>query len=57
MLDNLHRTPPPTEVVDAPSLVAGEWVTDRPHADRVGPWVRGIVSTARKRGLPLIMRA
>jgi len=48
MLDNLIRTPPPAEVVEAPSLVAGEWVTAGPRADRVGPWVRGVVSTAHQ---------
>ncbi|GIF63034.1 aldehyde dehydrogenase [Asanoa ishikariensis] len=48
MLDNLIRTPPPAEVVEAPSLVAGQWVTAGPHADRIGPWVRGVVSTAHQ---------
>ena len=28
--------------------VAGEWVSDGPRADRVGPWTREVVSTARQ---------
>ena len=31
-------------------LVAGEWRTDGPRADRIGPWTRDIVSTARQAG-------
>ena len=31
-------------------LVAGEWRSDGPHADRIGPWTRDIVSTARQAG-------
>ncbi|GIF01943.1 aldehyde dehydrogenase family protein [Paractinoplanes rishiriensis] len=31
-------------------LVAGEWLVDGQHADRVSPWTRAVVSTARQAG-------
>jgi acyl-CoA reductase-like NAD-dependent aldehyde dehydrogenase len=31
-------------------LVAGEWRSDGPRLDRVGPWTREVVSTARQAG-------
>ncbi|MDG4825239.1 aldehyde dehydrogenase family protein [Asanoa sp. WMMD1127] len=31
-------------------LVAGEWRTDGPHVERLGPWTRDVVSTARQAG-------
>jgi acyl-CoA reductase-like NAD-dependent aldehyde dehydrogenase len=29
-------------------LIAGRWITDGPTIDRIGPWVREVVSTARQ---------
>ncbi|MEV0900781.1 aldehyde dehydrogenase family protein [Actinoplanes sp. NPDC049802] len=31
-----------------PCLIAGEWVGDGPREDRVGPWTRAVVSSARQ---------
>ncbi|MEH1127093.1 aldehyde dehydrogenase family protein [Micromonospora sp. CPCC 206061] len=50
MLDHLIRTAPPPEVVEVGCLVAGDWVSDGTRLDRVGPWVRRVVSTARQAG-------
>ncbi|HEV7711154.1 MAG TPA: aldehyde dehydrogenase family protein [Asanoa sp.] len=36
------------DVIEVPGLVAGEWTKAGPHVDRFGPWVRGVVSTARQ---------
>ncbi|MET8306688.1 aldehyde dehydrogenase family protein [Micromonospora sp. NPDC005173] len=47
MLDKPIRTAP-TEVVEVGCLIAGEWVTAGPKLERVGPWVRESVSTARQ---------
>ncbi len=46
MLDTL-LTPPADAVRPAPALVAGEWVSDGPSAERIGPYVRRPVSAAR----------
>jgi acyl-CoA reductase-like NAD-dependent aldehyde dehydrogenase len=54
MLDNLIGTPPP---VDVGCLVAGEWRDDGPRADRQGPWVRRVVSTARQADEPDVRAA
>jgi acyl-CoA reductase-like NAD-dependent aldehyde dehydrogenase len=37
-------------MLDSPvgCLVAGEWVVDGGRAERIGPWVRAVVSTARQ---------
>jgi acyl-CoA reductase-like NAD-dependent aldehyde dehydrogenase len=40
--------PSADEVRPAPALVAGSWVTEGTHAERVGPYVRRVVSTARQ---------
>ena len=46
MLDTILK-PPSDEVRTAAALVAGEWLTDGPSAERVGPYVRRPVSVAR----------
>jgi acyl-CoA reductase-like NAD-dependent aldehyde dehydrogenase len=50
MLDNLIRTAPSTGVVEVGCYVAGDWLTDGPRVDRMGPWARRVVSTARQAG-------
>ncbi|GAA4461324.1 aldehyde dehydrogenase family protein [Phytohabitans houttuyneae] len=47
MLDNLIRTAP-TDVVEVGCLVAGEWLAGGTRAERIGPWARRAVSTARQ---------
>jgi acyl-CoA reductase-like NAD-dependent aldehyde dehydrogenase len=42
--------PPADAVRTAAAFVAGDWVTDGPSAERVGPYVRRTVSTARTAG-------
>jgi acyl-CoA reductase-like NAD-dependent aldehyde dehydrogenase len=48
MLDKLIRTGSPTEVIDVGCLVAGDWRSDGPRQDRMGPWTRRVVSSARQ---------
>ncbi|MEU5673680.1 aldehyde dehydrogenase family protein [Micromonospora sp. NPDC047762] len=48
MLDNLLRVSP--AAVPAGCLIAGEWLTEGETVDRVGPWARRVVSTARQAG-------
>src|SRR5687767_5604476 len=38
------------EVVEVGCLIAGDWRSDGPQADRMGPWARRVVSTARQAG-------
>jgi acyl-CoA reductase-like NAD-dependent aldehyde dehydrogenase len=40
-------SPPAIEVAQAPELLAGEWIGDGPVAERVGPYLREVVSRAR----------
>jgi len=37
-------------VIEVGCLVAGDWLRDGPRVDRMGPWARQIVSTARQAG-------
>ncbi len=46
MLDSIFPTARPGSVVDAPSLLAGAWSTAGTPAERVGPYVRRVVSRA-----------
>jgi acyl-CoA reductase-like NAD-dependent aldehyde dehydrogenase len=46
MLDAILGSPPQA-VVRAPALLSGKWVVDGPAAERVGPFTRSVVSTAR----------
>jgi acyl-CoA reductase-like NAD-dependent aldehyde dehydrogenase len=46
VLDSILK-PSVDEVRPSPALVAGAWLMDGPRADRVGPYVRRVVSTAR----------
>jgi acyl-CoA reductase-like NAD-dependent aldehyde dehydrogenase len=47
LLDQLLRSAAGDEPVAVPALLAGEWVSDGPTADRCGPYVRRPVSRAR----------
>ncbi|GAA0434215.1 aldehyde dehydrogenase [Actinoplanes capillaceus] len=38
------------EITEVGCLIAGGWVTGGPRVDRVGPWLRRVVSTARQAG-------
>ncbi|GGN12306.1 acyl-CoA reductase-like NAD-dependent aldehyde dehydrogenase [Actinoplanes campanulatus] len=38
------------EITEVGCLIAGSWVTSGPRVDRVGPWLRRVVSTARQAG-------
>ncbi|MEV6967092.1 aldehyde dehydrogenase family protein, partial [Hamadaea sp. NPDC051192] len=46
MLDAILQARADDAVVDAPSLVAGRWVTEGVWADRLGPYARRVVSRA-----------
>jgi acyl-CoA reductase-like NAD-dependent aldehyde dehydrogenase len=46
VLDTILK-PSADDLRPAPALVAGAWVTDGPRAERIGPYVRRAVSTAR----------
>jgi acyl-CoA reductase-like NAD-dependent aldehyde dehydrogenase len=47
MIENLIRTAPATGILDVGCLVAGQWLTDGPRVQRLGPWARRVVSAAR----------
>lgn len=47
MLDVILASVAPGAVGTAPAFVAGEWRSDGPMADRVGPYVRQVVTRAR----------
>jgi acyl-CoA reductase-like NAD-dependent aldehyde dehydrogenase len=47
LLDELLKSSAGDTPVDVPALLAGEWVSDGPTADRRGPYVRRTVSRAR----------
>ena len=48
MTDSAGRGVPEDAPVTVGCLIAGEWAGDGPRADRVGPWTRTVVSTARQ---------
>ena len=47
MLDTILKPRSPDEVAVVPSLLGGKWVEDGPLADRVGPYLRTVVTRAR----------
>ncbi|WP_203896430.1 aldehyde dehydrogenase family protein, partial [Actinoplanes xinjiangensis] len=50
MIDSPGHAVPDDAPATVGCLIAGEWVSDGPRADRVGPWTRAVVSTARQAG-------
>ncbi|MEV4281610.1 aldehyde dehydrogenase family protein [Actinoplanes xinjiangensis] len=50
MIDSPGHAVPDDMPATVGCLVAGEWLSDGPRADRVGPWTRTVVSTARQAG-------
>lgn len=57
MLDGLAKTGQTPDVVDAACLVAGEWTTSGACRERIGPWIRGVVSRAWQADEPLVRDA
>ncbi|GIE94219.1 aldehyde dehydrogenase family protein [Paractinoplanes rishiriensis] len=51
MSDSPGRTTPEKQTSEVGCLIAGSWVTTGMRADRVGPWARVVVSTARQADL------
>ena len=47
MLDVILKPPPHDAVALAPALLGGEWIEDGSMAERIGPYVRTVVSRAR----------
>jgi acyl-CoA reductase-like NAD-dependent aldehyde dehydrogenase len=46
MLEAILKAGADSAVAEAPALVAGEWDTDGPHDERMGPYLRRVVSRA-----------
>jgi acyl-CoA reductase-like NAD-dependent aldehyde dehydrogenase len=47
VLDAILKSPANGAVADAPALLAGDWISDGPSVERLGPYTRRVVSRAR----------
>ena len=56
MLDAILQARADDAVVDAPALIAGEWVTEGKWTERFGPFVRRVVSRAAQNSMPTSSR-